>query len=243
MEKFYDDILCILVETNDEDLIDTICMILEDNESVNESYCMNEMAWSSQCGVELTKVKNYYGKIINNPTLTQKIKELIKITNGERGIIYNQKISNAFNFDFEGNDYEMLINIGQSIDSDIDIAPNFGTSHMKDGQHWMSSQNALEKFQESTQKGFLMPSYDINLEEEYNKVWLIYDDNKNKNRNDENYGKYIYVIGLSDGSENSVTILITCFDYKSSYEDYITSDHVKKGIIKATKEQRIKFLP
>ena len=196
---------------------------------------MFEFAWDGQCGTELKTVK-IGERIIHNPSLTQKIKELIKITDGERGMIVNQKVSDAFDFNFEGEDYEMLINIGQSLKTDIDIAPNFGTSHMQE-EHWASSKIALDKFEDATKHGFLMPSYDKKLEEEYNKVWLIYDDKKELS--DKDYGKYIYVIGLSNGEKESVTILITCFDYTTSYEGYVTSKHVLKGIEKAKAENRI----
>lgn len=194
-----------------------------------------EHAWKQECGTELKTVK-IGERIIKNPSLTQKIKELIKITDGERGMIVNQKVSDAFDFNFEGEDYEMLINIGQSLKSDIDIKANFGTSHMQE-EHWASSKMALDKFEDATEHGFLMPSYDKNLNEEFNKVWLIYDDKKKLS--DDDYGKYIYVIGLSNGDKESVTILITCFDYTTSYEGYVTSMHVLKGIEKAKAENRV----
>ena len=190
-----------------------------------------EFASKKECGIELEVIK-INGKSINDPTLEQKINELVDITDG-KGTLINYKISNSYDFSWKGNTYEMLINIGSSPYNITKINGKFGTLHMEESTHWTSSKKALSKFKDAIKNGYLIPAYNNSMQEEPFKVWLIYDDSKTNKNFNKDYGKYIYVIGLSNGQPDNMTILVTCFNFITSKEHYLKSEHIKKGINKS----------
>lgn len=191
-----------------------------------------EFASKKECGIELETVR-INAEEITNPTFEQKLSELTDMTDIGINLI-NYKISNSFKFTWKGQSYNMLINVGSSPYNPTIIKGKFGTLHMEETTHWTSSKKALKKFVDAIKYGFLIPSYSNKLEEESNKIWLIYDDRyKDKKELNKDYGKYIYVIGLSNGQPDNMTILVTCFNFIDSSEGYLKAEHVKGGISKS----------